>query len=133
MSVLEDYEKRCGLPALTSEQISRRIDLAEACLASPAIGDPRLHTESIIVWLHDRLQAMYAALENPAAPVNARCAWCFRAGPQTDETWSALPKMTLDDSAVHAQVCEHNPLVQEIRRLTALLEEHGFVRGEVAP
>lgn len=131
MSILEEYEKRYGIATLTTEQISRRVELSEACLTSPAVGDPRLHTESIIVWLHDRLQAAYGAIENPAAPVAARCAWCFRAGLQTDETWRALPKMTLDDAAAHSQVCERNPLVQEIRRLTALLD--GFVHGEGKP
>lgn len=130
MSILENYEKRFKLRPLDPDDISFHVGAAEETLRRAQ--DANLATSiRTVVWLHDRLQAAYDALENPAAPVAARCAWCFRAGLQTDETWHALPKMTLDDAAAHSQVCEHNPLVQEVRRLTALLD--GFVHGEGKP
>lgn len=134
MTTLENYEHRFGIAGLTADEILKHVENAEANMArctslglrTTSAGDDR-----VLVWPSGRLQAVYAALEGRGVPVAARCAWCFRAGPQTDEAWGELPKMTLDDAAIHSQVCEHNPLVQQIRRLTALLD--GFVHGEVAP
>lgn len=130
MSILEDYEKRLGIEPLTPDDILMHVDAAEGYLQS-ASGTRSVAQERALCWLHDRLQAVYSALENPGVPAASRCAWCFYAGARTDETWNALPKMTLDDASTHSQVCEHNPLVQEIRRLTALLD--GFVHGEGKP
>lgn len=115
MSVLEEYDERMKLTPLTAEEILKRVERAEACLTSPAVGDPRLHTERILVWLHDRLQAAYGAIEAAReVPQLHRCAWCWRAGPMTREAWEALPTMNLDEAQDHTQKCEHNPLVQRI-------------------
>lgn len=134
MSVLEDYEKKCGLAPIDAERVLFEVEVAEGKLrdeVSSARNFSDLPTYNrVLVWLHDRLQAVYAALENPKAPVAARCAWCFRAAGGTDEAWRALPVMNMEDSAAHAQVCEHNPLVSELAKLRALLEEHGFIEGQ---
>jgi hypothetical protein len=124
-TVLEQYEERYRLAPLTPDVIIACVGAAEQILLSDVLPTD-LVDERELLWLHDRLQAVYTALENPSVPVVSRCAWCFCAGPQTDEAWAALPKMTLDDAGIHAQVCEHNPLVQEVRRLSALLED---IRG----
>lgn len=130
MSILEDYEKTHGLEALTPDQILKRVELAELCLQNPAVGDRRLEAERIMVWLHDRLQAVCAALENPKAPVGHKCGWCWRSAGATQEAWNSLPKMDLDGVDTHVAVCEHNPLVQKLasaeienRALTSELED----------
>lgn len=128
MNVLENYERRCGLEPLTSEQILEQVEAAEDYLQSG--NHDAAERQRAMVWLHGRLQAVYDAIDNPAAPVEGRCAWCLRAAGGSDEAWRALPKMNMEDSAAHSQVCEHNPLVHKIRTLEALLEEYGFVRGE---
>lgn len=126
MSVLEEYDERMKLTPLTAEEILKRVERAEACLTSPAVGDPRLHTERILVWLHDRLQAAYGAIEAAReVPQLHRCAWCWRAGPMTREAWEALPTMTMDEAGDHTQKCDHNPLVQRNRQLEAENERLG--------
>lgn len=134
MSILEEYDERMQIKPLTVEEILNRVELAEACLTSPAVGDPRLHTERVLAWLHDRLQDAYSAMETARdVPQFHRCAWCWRAGPMTSASWDALPTMTLDEAGDHTQKCEHNPLVAKIRTMEALMEEHGFRTGEAGP
>lgn len=113
MSALEDYDKRLNRTPLEPDIVFENVMAAERHLER-ADKNYAVETERTICWLHDRLQAVYAALENPKAPVAARCAWCFRAAGGTDEAWRALPVMNIEDSAAHAQVCEHNPLVRAL-------------------
>lgn len=121
MSALDDYEKRFGLQPLTPEEILKRVDLAEACLGNPRVGDPRLHTERVVFWLGDRVQAMASAIGDRDGVTT--CAWCWRAAGFTREAHGKLPRMTLDDAAAHSQVCDHNPLVRKIRELERQVEE----------
>ena len=121
MSVLEDYEKQHGLDPLTPGQISDHVEAAENFLAapSPPKGSVIAERMRVICWLHDRLQAVYAALDNPKAPIGVsfRCSYCWNAAGRTEEVWQALPKADYDDAVLHAQVCEHNPLVQDLSRV----------------
>lgn len=113
MSALEDYDKRLNRTPLEPVETER----------------------TICCWLHDRQQAVYAALENPKAPVGVgfRCSYCWNAAGRTEEAWQTLPKVDYDDAVLHAQVCEHNPLVQSIARIShdrdAALAELEELRG----
>lgn len=124
MSILEEYEKKCGLTPIDAESILFEVEAAEGKLRDE-VSSTRNFSDlptynRVIVWLHDRLQAVYAALENPKAPtgVSFRCAYCWNAAGRTEEAWQALPKVDYDDACLHAQVCEHNPLVQSIARIS---------------
>jgi hypothetical protein len=125
VSILEEYEKRFKMGPLSPDEILKRIELAEACLESPGVGViGRLETERVIVWLHDRLQAIAVrAGTEEHAPNGFRCGWCFRAAGCTDESWRSLPTFTLDAIRAHTEICEHNPLVQRCRAAEAALED----------
>lgn len=134
MSVLEEYEKRLGLAALQPDEILRIVEATEQHMArctEAGIRTTSADEDRVTLWLHDRLQAAYGAMEAAKdVPQLHRCGWCFRAAGLTREAWDALPSMDLDAIQAHAAVCEHNPLVQKIATLEALLKEHGFTRGE---
>lgn len=120
MTTLERYEQRFSLAPLTPEDILEHVENAAGHMArctEQGIRTTSADDDRVEIWLSDRLQAVYDALEKPTAPVEARCTWCLRAAGSTDEAWRALPVMSMDDSAAHAQVCERNPLVQSINRL----------------
>lgn len=129
MSILEDYEKRFGLAPLTNDEILERVEIAEAGLGT-AEHNPAQRTDRVIVWLHDQVQSLAGRLGMNKAPDAYRCGWCFRALGSKDEQWHELPLMSLDDVQTHSQLCEHNPLVQKIRKLESLLAEDGWIPGE---
>lgn len=120
MSILEEYEKRMKLPPLTTDEILSLVQDAEAFLSGAEVSkEPRAIDEAprVVVWLHDRLQVVWTALENPRPPVEHRCAYCWNAAGRTEEAWHAVPAVPYDDACLHAQVCEHNPLVQCLDRV----------------
>jgi hypothetical protein len=122
MSILEDYEKRCGREPLTSDQVFETVEATERFLERADVTTA-VEGARAMVWLHDRLQAVLEGLANPVVPVKARCAYCLRAAGGTDEAWRALPAMDMDAAFAHSQECEHNPLVLRVRELQAQLEE----------
>lgn len=124
MTTLENYEQRFGLAELTPDEILNHVQNAEERMAtctSHGLRTTSADDDRVLLWLHDTLQA--TNIELGMAPILARCAWCFRAGPTTNEGWRALPRMSFDDAGAHSQVCEHNPLVQKIRTLEASIDE----------
>lgn len=123
MSILELYEKRYNLDPLTIDEIAKKVEAADEILASD-VRPEDLVDERLILWLSDRLQAAYDAMQTAKdIPTRHRCAWCWRAGPMTGAAWDALPTMTLDEAGDHTQKCEHNPLVQRNRMLEAEAED----------
>lgn len=121
MSILEDYEKAFGLEPFTPDQILTMLESAEEHMkgcTEAQIRTTGADADRLPIWLSDRLQAVYAALENPKVPVGHRCAYCWNAAGRTEEAWHALPAVSYDDACLHAQVCEHNPLVQSIARIS---------------
>lgn len=69
-----------------------------------------------VVLLADRLAERLVQAKAP--PTQHKCGWCWRATGGTPEAWQGLAAFTsIEDARTHAGECEHNPLVQEIRRL----------------
>lgn len=120
MTALEDYDKRLNRTPLEPDIVFENVMAAERHLER-ADKNYAVETERTICWLHDRLQAALAviadATDRPKIPVGDRCAYCWNAAGRTEEAWHALPAVSYDDACLHAQVCEHNPLVQSIERV----------------
>lgn len=121
MSALEDHDKRLNRTPLEPGIVFENVMRAERYLER-ADKNYAVETERTICWLHDRLQAALAvianAMDRPKVPVGHRCAYCWNAAGRTEEAWHALPAVSYDDACLHAQACEHNPLVQSIARIS---------------
>jgi hypothetical protein len=127
VTTLENYDQRFSIAPLTHEEILARVERAQEHMArctEQGIRTTSADDDRALVWLAEWV------LGRPPVPQHNRCGYCFRAGGGTTEAWDALPRMSMDEAAAHAQVCGHNPLVQKLassesenRALTSELED----------
>lgn len=118
MSVLEDYDKRCGREPLTEAEVLAHLEAAARYLER-GYRTTSAETERVICWLGERLMSALDRIVKPPAPTLFRCGWCHLAGGQTEEAWHTLPSMSDAEVKAHTMVCEHNPMVRELNELRA--------------
>lgn len=133
MSILEEHDKKFELTPLTAEKVLGVVGVAESVMANSNF--PCNDRTRAIVWMNDRIMAMADRLGMTKAPELFACGWCFLAAGLGDDRWVELPKMSLAESQDHAQVCEHNPLVQLVDRqrqeLHVLQAANADIQGRV--